>query len=41
MIKLSEQQKEMLAMSEEDIANGRLISEEDLNKFDIEFFKDK
>jgi len=33
-IKLTSQQIEMLMMSEEDIENGRLISQEDLDKMD-------
>jgi hypothetical protein len=34
VVGLSSEQLEMLAMSEDDIANGRLISEEDLDKLD-------
>jgi len=33
-VSLSSEQLEMLAMSEDDIANGRLISEDDLDKLD-------
>lgn len=34
IVALSSEQLEMLAMSEDDIANGRLVSEEDLDKLD-------
>lgn len=34
----SSAQLEMLKMSEDDIANGRLISEDDLDKLDSEYF---
>lgn len=34
IVALSSEQLEMLAMSEDDIANGRLISEDDLDKLD-------
>lgn len=37
-VALSSEQLEMLAMSEDDIAIGRLISEEDLDKLDTEYF---
>lgn len=40
-MKLSSHQLEMLSMSEDDIANGRLISEEESDKLDKELFKDK
>lgn len=36
MTRLSNQQLEMLAISEDDIANGRIISEGDLDKIDLE-----
>ena len=35
------EQLEMLKMSEGDIVNGRLISEEELDKLDEEMFKNK
>lgn len=35
-IKLTKEQKLMLEMSESDIANGKLISQEDLDKSDLE-----
>ena len=35
-ISLSSQQKEMLLMSEQDIKNGNLVSESELNKRDTE-----
>ena len=41
MVKLNKEQLEMLQMSEDDIANGRLISEDDLDKLDEEMFRDK
>ncbi|RDI07920.1 hypothetical protein [Flavobacterium sp. AG291] len=34
IVGLSSEQLEMLAMSEDDIANGRLISEDDIDKLD-------
>lgn len=37
VIGLSSEQIEMLAMSEEDIKNGKLVSETDLNKSDAEW----
>lgn len=37
VVALSSEQFEMLAMSEDDIINGRLISEEDLDKLDSEW----
>ena len=39
VISLSSEQIEMLAMSEDDIANGRLISEEDLNASNPEWLR--
>ena len=38
-IKLSEEQKLMLEMSENDIKTGRVISQEDLDKSDLEWLK--
>ena len=37
IISLSSQQIEMLAMSEDDILNGKLVSESELNKRDLEW----
>jgi L-lactate utilization protein LutC len=37
VVALSSEQLEMLAMSEDDIATGRLISEDDLDKLDSEW----
>jgi len=39
IISLSSEQIEMLTMSEDDIANGRLISEEDLNASNPEWLR--
>lgn len=36
---LTKEQLEMLAMSEDDIANGRLISEEELDRLNEEMFR--
>ncbi|WP_294671419.1 hypothetical protein [uncultured Fluviicola sp.] len=38
-IKLTKEQKLMLEMSETDIQNGRLISQSDLDKSDLEWLK--
>jgi hypothetical protein len=38
-IKLTKEQKLMLEMSENDIQNGRVISQKDLDKSDIEWLK--
>ncbi len=40
-IKLTKEQKLMLQMSENDIKNGRLTSQEDLDKADLEWLKGK
>lgn len=40
-IKLSDEQKAMLKMSEADILNGRLISQSDLDKSDLEWLEEK
>ena len=40
-IKLTKQQKLMLEMSEADIINGRTISQNDLDKNDLEWLKGK
>lgn len=40
-IKLTKEQKLMLEMSENDITNGRIISQEDLDKSDLEWLKGK
>lgn len=37
IVKLSEEQKRMLQMSEEDIANGRLISQDEMDKRNLEW----
>lgn len=38
-IKLTKEQKLMLEMSENDIQNGRIISQRDLDKSDLEWLK--
>lgn len=40
-IKLSKEQKLMLELSEKDIENGRLVKQNDLDKSDIEWLKEK
>ena len=40
-IKLTREQKLMLEMSANDIKNGRLISQSDLDKSDLEWLKEK
>ena len=40
-IKLTEEQKLMLEMSETDIQQGRLISQSDLDKNDLEWLNQK
>ncbi len=40
-IKLTKEQKLMLEMSEEDIQNGRIISQTDLDKNDLEWLNEK
>ncbi len=40
-IKLTKEQKLMLEMSEEDIQNGRIISQTDLDKNDLELLNEK
>ena len=40
-IKLTREQKLMLEMSSNDIQNGRLISQSDLDKSDLEWLKEK
>jgi hypothetical protein len=40
-IKLTKEQKLMLEMSEKDIQNGRLISQNDLDKSDLEWLEEK
>lgn len=39
IVQLSEAQILMLNMSEDDIENGRLITQEDLDKMDLEWLK--
>lgn len=40
-IKLTKEQKLMLEMSEADIQNGRILSQDDLDKNDLEWLKGK
>jgi hypothetical protein len=40
-IKLTHEQKLMLEMSENDILNGNIFSQEDLDKSDLEWLKEK
>jgi len=40
-ISLTEEQKIMLAMSDMDIQNGRLIDQDSLNKQELEWLKEK
>ena len=40
-IKFTKEQKLMLEMSKNDIQNGRLISQDDLDKSDLEWLKEK
>jgi len=40
LIALSKEQKEMLEMSEDDIINGRLISQEAMDKRNLEWLKE-
>ncbi len=37
IVKLSDEQKQMLQMSEEDIENGRLISQDEMEKRNLEW----
>ena len=37
IVKLTDEQKQMLQMSEEDIANGRLISQDEMDKRNLEW----
>jgi len=39
-VKLTEEQQLMLKMSDNDIANGKLISQTDLDKSDLEWLKE-
>ena len=39
VVRLSEEQKLMLQMSDDDIKNGKLISQKDLDKQDMEWLK--
>ncbi|MFD2602405.1 hypothetical protein [Flavobacterium suzhouense] len=41
ILSLTSEQLEMLTMSEDDIANGRIISEEELDRLDEAYFKSK
>ncbi len=41
IVHLTEEQKIMLQMSEEDISNNRVISQEDVDKNDLEWLKDQ
>jgi hypothetical protein len=38
-VKLTDAQAEMLKLSDEDIEQGRLISQEELNKADLEWLR--
>lgn len=40
-IKLTKEQKLMLEMSEKDIENGRIVSQSDLDKSDLEWLRKK
>lgn len=40
-IPLTEEQKIMLAMSEDDIQNGRMIDQDSLNKQELQWLKEK
>jgi hypothetical protein len=40
-VELSSEQKEMLQMSEKDIENGRLISQEAMNKRNLEWLNEQ
>ena len=40
-IPLSEEQKIMLAMSEDDIENGKMIDQESLNKQELQWLKER
>lgn len=39
-VKLTKEQQEMLAMSEEDIKNGKLISQEEMDKRNLEWLNE-
>jgi hypothetical protein len=39
IVKLSVEQKQMLQMSEEDIENGRLVSQEEMDKRNLKWLK--
>jgi hypothetical protein len=41
LVELSSEQKEMLQMSEKDIENGRLISQEAMNKRNLEWLNEQ
>ena len=40
IVKLTNEQKEMLQMSEDDIDNGQLISQEQMNKRNLEWLNE-
>jgi hypothetical protein len=40
IVKLSDEQKTMLAMSEQDVVNGELISQEAMNKRNLEWLNE-
>lgn len=40
VVNLTKEQKEMLKMSEDDIKNGRLISQEEMNKRNLEWLNE-
>ena len=39
VVRFSSEQLEMIAMGEEDIANNRLVSEQEVNESDLEWLK--
>ena len=41
IVELTHEQKEMLQMSEEDIKNGQLISQDETNKRNLEWLNEK
>ena len=41
IVELTDEQKQMLQMSENDIENGRLISQDEMNKRNLEWLNEK
>ena len=41
IVKLTDEQKQMLQLSENDIANGSLISQDEMNKRNLEWLSEK